>query len=86
MDPSIGADLAAMSRAQRAYLRHLCQAHGLIFVDLTQSLQAAQGDSALAYFPYNRHLTPAGHQIVAAALAPIIREQLAKQHQAPDSS
>ena len=85
MEPSIGADLAAISRTQRAYLRHVCQAHGLTFIDLTEPLQAAQADSALAYFPYNLHLTPAGHQIVAAALAPIVREQLATQHKAPDT-
>ena len=86
MDSSIGPDLAAISRAQRAYLRHVCQAYGLTFIDLTEPLQAAQADSALAYFPYNLHLTPAGHQIVAAVLAPIVREQLATKHKAPDSS
>lgn len=76
MDPSIGPDLAAMSRAQRAYLREQCEAHGLTFIDLTEPIQAALASSALAYFPYNRHFTPAGHQIVADALAPILLDQL----------
>ena len=76
-DPTVGRDLAAMSQAQRAYLRQQCAAHQLTWIDLTEPLQAAMATSDLAYFPYNLHLTPAGHRIVAAALAPKLRELLA---------
>lgn len=85
MDPSIGPDLSAMSRAQRAYLRERCEALALIFVDLTEPIQAAVASSPLAYFPYNRHLTSVGHQIVAATLAPILRDRLATRGEQPGS-
>ena len=77
MDPTIGPDLAAMSQAQRAYLQQRCAAHQLTWIDLTEPIQAAMAKSDLAYFPYNLHLTQAGHEIVAAALAPKLRELLA---------
>jgi hypothetical protein len=77
MDPAIGPDMAAMSRAQRAYLRRRCEALHLTFIDLTESLQAAMATSDLAYYPSNLHLTKAGHEIVAAALAPRLRALLA---------
>jgi GDSL-like Lipase/Acylhydrolase family len=77
MDPAIGPAMAAMSRAQRAYLRRRCEAHHLTFIDLTEPVQAALATFDLAYFPSNLHLTKAGHEIVAAALAPRLRELLA---------
>jgi hypothetical protein len=77
MDPAIGRDLAAMSRAQRAHLRQQCATRQLTWIDLTEPIQAAMATSDLAYFPYNLHLTQAGHEIVAAALAPKLRELLA---------
>ena len=77
MDPTIGRDLAAMSQAQRAYLGRQCAAHQLTWIDLTEPVQAAIATSDLAYFPYNLHLTQAGHEIVAAALAPKLRQLLA---------
>jgi lysophospholipase L1-like esterase len=77
MDPAIGRDLAAMRRAQRAHLRQQCATRQLTWIDLTEPIQAAMATSDLAYFPYNLHLTQAGHEIVAAALAPRLRELLA---------
>jgi hypothetical protein len=79
MDPTVGRDLAALSRAQRAYLQQRCAVHQLGWIDLTEPIQAAMATSDLAYFPYNLHLTPAGHMIVAAALAPTLRELLAAE-------
>jgi hypothetical protein len=76
-DPTIGPDLAAMSRAQRKHLQRQSEARGLAFVDLTAAVQAAVVGAELAYFPFNLHLTPAGHQIVASALAPKLEALLA---------
>ncbi len=77
VDPSIGPDLAAMSQTQRSYLRQLCAAHHLVFIDLAEPIQAAMPGSELAYFPANLHLTASGHQLIASALAPRLKELLA---------
>jgi hypothetical protein len=63
------------SDQQRAYLRHKAEELGFVFVDLTPALQAAAHrlqDEELLYYPANVHYTPAGHRVVADALAPVI--------------
>ena len=63
------------SGTQRAYLRQKAEELGFVFVDLTPALQAAAHrlqDEELLYYPANVHYTPAGHRVVADALAPVI--------------
>lgn len=48
---------------------------GAIYLDLTDSLRAL-GQDGMLYFPNDGHLTPAGHQVVADLLTPILAELL----------
>jgi hypothetical protein len=45
-----------------------CRAESIIFVSLSQPLQQAIAQGQQAYFTYDQHWTPVGHQIVADAL------------------
>ena len=47
-------------------LRDFCREHGIAFVDLLDALAA--GDPRRAYWSWDPHLTPWGHQVVADAL------------------
>jgi hypothetical protein len=69
-DPALAAPLAAFSAAQRAYLGRRARELGLGFADVTGPLQeAAREGGDLLYFPSTLHLTPAGHGVVARAVA-----------------
>ncbi len=45
-----------------------CRAESIIFVSLTQLLRQAVARGRQAYFTYDQHRTPVGHQVVADAL------------------
>lgn len=45
-----------------------CRAESIMFVSLSQPLQQAIAQGRQAYFTYDQHWTPVGHQIVADAL------------------
>ena len=69
-DPQVGAVVTAQSRQQREYLELAAGRLGLDFLDLSSALQQSVTTSPLAYYPSNVHLTPAGHALIAGALAP----------------
>lgn len=68
-DPSVAPVLRAYSDQQRQWLADNAERLGYIFVDTTPSLQAASADGPLTFFPANVHLTAAGHQAAAEAVA-----------------
>jgi hypothetical protein len=71
-DDSLASLLPRVSAAQRRHLRERAEALGLAFVDLTPALQEAarrSGGRELLYDATNLHWTPAGHRVVAEALA-----------------
>ena len=68
-DPSIAPILRAYSDKQRQWLADNAERLGYIFIDTTPALQAASESGPLAYFPANVHLTAAGHQAAAEAVA-----------------
>lgn len=66
---------------QQKYIAHKAQELGFSFVDLTPALRDAAGQYGLnepLYFPINRHFSPAGHLVIADALAPTVTELLRK--------
>jgi hypothetical protein len=70
-DSSLAEIMPAFSQYQREFLREEGQKLGYSFIDFTPALQqAAQvaGPTNLLYFPFNRHLTPAGHDVIAQTL------------------
>ena len=67
-DPSIGPTLRNYSELQRQWLADNAARLGYIFIDTTPSMQAASREQ-LTYFPANSHLTPAGHEAAAEAVA-----------------
>src|SRR5688572_12527063 len=46
-------------------LKEFCAAHNIQFLDVTDSLQQASNAGRLVYLPYDTHLSPLGHRIVA---------------------
>ena len=55
-------------------LRPLCEGVGVTFVDLLPLLRERVSCGELVYFPYDSHLAPAGHAVVADAVAGAIRQ------------
>lgn len=71
-DPSLYRLLGDFSDLQRRYFEERAPKIGYRFIDLTEDMQreaGAGGLERLLYFPLNRHLTPAGHRVVAETLA-----------------
>ena len=55
-------------------LRIICEQQGITYVDLTAPLKdAAVSKSDQLYYPRDRHLTAAGHKVVADALSIVLR-------------
>lgn len=79
-DPSIGSDLREYSRRLRRYFARRAGELGLHFVDLTPALQAAAavgGDKL--YFRTNVHYAQRGGRVVAAELAGLVSELVARR-------
>ena len=55
-------------------LRPLCEGEGVTFIDLLPLLRERASCGELVYFPYDTHLAPAGHKVVADAVAAAIRQ------------
>jgi hypothetical protein len=68
-DPSIAPALDAYSNLQRQWLADNAARIGYVFIDTTPALQAASQNGPLTYFPANAHLTAAGHEAAAEAVA-----------------
>ncbi|MFO1514223.1 MAG: hypothetical protein U1F83_15140 [Verrucomicrobiota bacterium] len=50
-------------------LKEFCEAHNMAFVDATAPLQEQAKAGKLVYLPFDTHLSPVGHQIVANLIA-----------------
>jgi hypothetical protein len=75
-DPSIGAVMANYSETQRHWLAENAGTIGYKFLDPTDFLQRRAADGPLLYFPSDIHLTAAGHEALAQAVAESIRSEL----------
>lgn len=49
-------------------LRSFCQAHDIAFVDLSQGFWKVKNPSSLYYYPWDLHMNPQGHHLVAEQL------------------
>jgi hypothetical protein len=70
-EPSVGAEVQALSRAQRAYLREAVGALGMQFHDFTPDLERAAEEGGaidLLYDPRSVHLTVRGNEALARSL------------------
>ena len=56
------------------WVRSYAETHGVLALDLTESIQSADPDSV--YLPENRHYGPAGHNIVAVELHRFLAQNL----------
>jgi len=56
-----------------AHLEALCGELGVSFVDATALLRAHADQGELVYLPFDTHLSPKGHTIIADRLAEAIR-------------
>ncbi|MDA0990630.1 MAG: hypothetical protein O3A51_07750 [Verrucomicrobia bacterium] len=57
-------------------LRLYCEFQEVTYVDATEALQQATAAGELVYLPYDTHLAPRGHEIIADLLAEAIRPLL----------
>lgn len=57
------------------FLRDWCESHGVVFVDPLPRMRAARADGRLFHAP-DAHLAPAGHALVAEALAETLIEAI----------
>jgi hypothetical protein len=81
-DPRMGPLMGWYSRTLRGYLADASARLGLVFVDLTPALRAAASQlqgRGLLYSPINVHYLPAGHDVVAAALAKAVMQELSRR-------
>ena len=56
-------------------LKEFCDAHRIPFVDATGALRAEAGRGRLVYLPYDTHLSPQGHVIVADLISRSLSSQ-----------
>lgn len=78
-DEAVGRDVAAFSRAQRAWLAENAERIGYRFIDVFPTFVEQVKSRPLAFFPANIHFTREGHAIVAAALGPELKKLLSEQ-------
>lgn len=57
-------------------LRSFCQAHDIAFVDLAEGFWKVKNPTALYYYPWDLHMNPKGHHLVAEQLAQPVMELL----------
>jgi lysophospholipase L1-like esterase len=50
------------------HLKLFCQAHDIAFVDLSQGFWKVKNPTALYYYPWDLHMNPQGHHLVAEQL------------------
>ncbi|NLH16812.1 MAG: hypothetical protein GX455_09550 [Phycisphaerae bacterium] len=50
-------------------MKNYCRGKGIEFISLTEPLREAILAGKRAYFAYDQHISPEGHQIVAEQLA-----------------
>lgn len=58
-----------------AHLETLCGELGILFVDATAPLKAHADQGELVYLPFDTHLSPAGHTIIADLLGEAIKAE-----------
>ncbi len=78
-DEVVGRDVAAFSRAQRAWLAENAERIGYRFIDVVPAFVEQVKSRPIAFFPANIHFTSEGHAIVAAALGPELKKLLSEQ-------
>jgi len=49
-----------------------------VFVDLAEGFWKANGPGRLYLYPWDNHLSPAGHQLVSDQLAPVLADMAAE--------
>ncbi|MGI9413857.1 MAG: hypothetical protein ACR2PM_09310, partial [Hyphomicrobiales bacterium] len=76
-DETVGREVLEFSAAQRRWLAENAGQFGVHFIDMTPAFERAAASGPLTHFPANVHLTPAGHKVVEAALAPHLKALLA---------
>ena len=76
-DTSLAPLMANYSNVQRNWLADNASTIGYQFVDPTAALQLAAVSAPLLYFPSDLHLTAAGHEALARAVADDVRSALA---------
>ncbi len=75
-DPGIGGVMANYSETQRRWLAENAARIGYEYLDPTDFLQERAADGPLLYFPSDVHLTAAGHDALAQAVAHSVRSEL----------
>lgn len=68
-EPATGAFSRAESDSLGAVLKEFCGAHHIPFADATHALQGQAKAGRLVYQPFDTHLSPLGHQVVAELIA-----------------
>ena len=61
-----------------ASLADLSSREGIVFVDLAEGFWKANGPGRLYLYPWDNHLSPAGHQLVSDQLAPVLADMAAE--------
>lgn len=70
-------DVRIMSKnrlAQNAMMSDLCQQEGILFLDLTPTLQQQVDEGNTIYFPDDAHWNTAGHELAARELAAFLKQ------------
>jgi hypothetical protein len=60
------------SRAYVAGLERFCREHGLQFLDLSERFWREQDSDSLYLYPWDNHMSPRGHAVVAEELARLV--------------
>jgi hypothetical protein len=88
-DPALQELMPWFTDQHHEHLLRKTEELGLPYLDLTPALRAAAAERSfddLTYFPYNRHLTPEGHRVVAARLAEEVQRLLSSPKDAGPSA
>lgn len=64
-----------------AYLKHMrafCERNAIIFADVSQRFWEVKNTNSLYRYPWDGHLSPQGHRLVAEQLEPVVAEVMTK--------
>lgn len=67
--PTFLKELLARVEAKETVVKNWCARESIAFISVTDALREAMGSGAQAYYTYDQHWTPIGHEVVGAVIA-----------------
>jgi len=76
-------ELLARVESRESVVRDWCERESIPFIGVTEALRRAIAEGRQAYFSYDQHWTPIGHDVVAEVIAQRLMHDAASQAESP---